>query len=372
MSVFDFQDSRTTGGENQNKNMFAELFKFRPERYERTLNQTTTPGTNAAIPIDLLSLFEKLPEAANKKAERKNESAPDNRGTRYDATSADIKAIFPELAHRITGRAGEPISLHDIGKALGDPKIRGRDAQVLVALKLSFDKIARLDSSNLEKPKNNRTLSAKSIDALDRLVSQRRSNQLQDKDALGLLESLDDAMVRTSDSVKSTVRTLYRDQAKPLESLVPDAVQQAGIGNCYFYGALAALAAANPDEIRKMIRENQDGSYKVKFPGQKEIDVAAPSDAEITLYPKAGQFGSWVWVMEKAYGQYCMKDPSALAFRRLLGRDDSPVPQEHTEGPSFLDGGLRILTGKPINHVWNARPDDLHAQLSELMLEKPR
>ena len=42
-------------------------------------------------------------------------------------------------------------------------------------------------------------------------------------------------------------------------------IHQAGAGDCYFLAALAAVAAQDPDAIRDMIQDNEDGTYSVRF-----------------------------------------------------------------------------------------------------------
>lgn len=42
-------------------------------------------------------------------------------------------------------------------------------------------------------------------------------------------------------------------------------VLQGQIGNCYFPSAMAAIAHADPEAIKRLIRENDDGSYTVSF-----------------------------------------------------------------------------------------------------------
>ncbi len=45
----------------------------------------------------------------------------------------------------------------------------------------------------------------------------------------------------------------------------PDDVRQGRLGDCYFMAALASVAARAPDKLREMIRDNNNGTYDVRF-----------------------------------------------------------------------------------------------------------
>lgn len=127
----------------------------------------------------------------------------------------------------------------------------------------------------------------------------------------------------------------------------PEIVDQGQIGDCYFPGSLAAVASALPEEAKRMVRDNGDGTYTVTF---KERDWSTPStfkDVPITvdgdLYvrswggPLYGSGGKdrgektmelWFPLLEKAYatwkGSYDSIGNGGRAhevFREVLGRD---------------------------------------------------
>lgn len=149
-------------------------------------------------------------------------------------------------------------------------------------------------------------------------------------------------------------------------------MKQHWIGNCYFYAAVGSLLATDPNAVRKLITEERDGTFTVRFPGRKVINVKAPSEAEIFLFRKPGQTGVWMWVLEKAYGEYCKSDPGWQEWRKHLGRKETSVPQENTEGPSLMDDGLQVLTGKPIEWVFNLPQKRMIERLESLFSESPR
>jgi Calpain family cysteine protease len=92
-----------------------------------------------------------------------------------------------------------------------------------------------------------------------------------------------------------------------------DAIQ-ATVADCYFVAALASLAQKNPQAIYNAVRDNQDGTYSVRFfrtvlgvhrPVYVTVDddVAAIDDFKPyarALDPKE----QWVAVFEKAYAKF--------------------------------------------------------------------
>lgn len=256
----------------------------------------------------------------------------------------DLPVLFDKLKERI-GTKNDYLTQAEIDKALGDPAIKGSEAQALVALKQHFGRIAALNDDGKE--------------TADRITKADVAK------AIGIKE-ISESMEATRKVVRDAKRTLYADDTKPTDSINHKAVVQAGIGNCYYFAALASLADLSPKSIADMITTNKDGTYTVTFPGKKPVTVKGPTDAELTLFPKPTNEGVWVHVMEKAYGELCMNDSLYRALRQLRGMKESVIPQEHTNGGSALDAGLRVLTNKSIGWTWSlSGPKALHEGLSD-------
>ena len=102
-----------------------------------------------------------------------------------------------------------------------------------------------------------------------------------------------------------------------------DDVRQGAIGNCYFPAAMAAVAAARPDIIKNMIKDNGDGTYTVKFtPNSSYGGASRPVEIKVDgdLYARSyggpiygGSLGGstapdkmelWFPLIEKAYAQW--------------------------------------------------------------------
>jgi hypothetical protein len=137
---------------------------------------------------------------------------------------------------------------------------------------------------------------------------------------------------------------LYSDANRPVNSIVPDAIKQGSIGDCYFLAAVGSLAKIDPQAIQDMIKENGDGTYTVTFPGapNEPITVAAPTDSELKKFAHDSCcYGTWVPVLEKAYGTYCQKHWWRRTVFNLGGGD---APSEGADGGSYFHSGLSIIT----------------------------
>jgi len=102
----------------------------------------------------------------------------------------------------------------------------------------------------------------------------------------------------------------------------PDDVRQGAIGNCYFPAALAAVAAARPEIIQNMIKDNGDGTYTVKFnsanswSGGRPVEIKVDGDLYVRSFGGpiyGGSLGGstapdkmelWFPLIEKAYAQW--------------------------------------------------------------------
>ncbi len=309
-------------------------------------------------PRAALCLIDLLPPP-ERKAERKL-SEPEK------TSAADMKPGFAELEKALHAKNPGKLSLDEIGKGISDPAIAGSAAQILVVLKTKFDKLERLDQPAHNKEKY---ISSKAIDKFDEMQRQVKAGERKDEYAVKLVNEVESVMKQVHETSKKTVHALYADEKNPLKSLKLENVRQASIGNCYFYGAVGAVLSSDPAMIKNLITDNKNGTYTVKFPGQTPETVKAISEAEMFLFPKPGQDGTWMWALEKAYGQHCMK--SDHAFRKVVGYPDTPVPQDHTNGPSLDDAGLKILTGRGTRWQWNTNEEKMAAKLKDLTSETP-
>lgn len=112
-------------------------------------------------------------------------------------------------------------------------------------------------------------------------------------------------------------------------------IHQGNLDDCWFVAVVIALARFRPDELRRLVRPNPDGTFDVTFPGRRPVRGVSVSDEEVAGYrrPHHGPNGLLLPVLEKAYG--------------LLLRPHSPRPFEAINRPAVRAGkGIRLLTGR--------------------------
>ncbi len=104
------------------------------------------------------------------------------------------------------------------------------------------------------------------------------------------------------------------------QGIAPEAVRQGRLGSCYFHAVVAALADTHPESLRRMIRENSDGTYRVEF-ADGRAEIAYPEDIRYSReigYDLSD--GWWVAVLFRAYAQKVLRRSLADAI------DQSDMP----------------------------------------------
>lgn len=166
--------------------------------------------------------------------------------------------------------------------------------------------------------------------------------------------------------------SLYADADNPLKSISIDAVKQQSIGNCYFEASLASLVQARPNDVLKMIKDNEDGTYTVTFPGapNEPITVKKPTEAELGIYNAASEYGVWANVIEKAFGKYRQE-------HNELQKDstDQRTPTDGADGGGPISEAMTILSPKPSQIEWcdGKEDDEIFAKFKDALGdERPR
>jgi hypothetical protein len=208
------------------------------------------------------------------------------------------------------------LSRSELEKVAQDPKVKGLDAAVLMSLLSNLDEIQAL--SNDEYGFENDGITGKDLGELRKLGDKAELNQKVVGTAGWGLQ-------------KSQTSTDLFDQDGPNY----DAVKQGSLGSCEFLSAAVALAKRDPEAIKKMISDNGDGSYTVRFPGSKDPIRVTLSDAELGRAATAGKDGRWIGVLEKAYGQF-------MNQRTLLPSDSPQLATESQPGRI----AMKALTGR--------------------------
>lgn len=229
------------------------------------------------------------------------------------------------------------ISGDELQTAAAEPNLSEQDKKVLEFLKAKRSEIE--EASNDETGDENDGITAKDMETYT-------DQSLSAVSGAELVGGVAGTLWRTSESQKAEISMdLYANPENPIENIKPDAVKQGTIGNCYLEAAMASVAATDPESIKKMIKDNGDGTYTVTFPGAPDepITVSAPTSQEMGLYNRGSKEGTWASVLEKAYGQYV----NASIWRRgIFNLDGGDTPQEAADGGELGDGTLKLLTGR--------------------------
>jgi len=121
----------------------------------------------------------------------------------------------------------------------------------------------------------------------------------------------------------------------------PSGVDQTLLGDCWFQSAVASMAGSDKgrQQISQMIKGNDDGSYTVTFPGDKDHPVTVSND-EVNENDKIKDSAEWARVLQAAI---LKKNP-----------DQANNGSHNIKGDLIVDHGgdklsLQLLTGQNIN-----------------------
>ena len=111
-------------------------------------------------------------------------------------------------------------------------------------------------------------------------------------------------------------------------------LEQGYIGNCYFIASLASLVARDPGAIKRMMKDNGDGTVTVRFYDKSVDDIGMSGTPEgicVTVdktipirtwqdtkfcYTPYSRGALWVKMMEKAYAAVRVKSSGEIVVRR--------------------------------------------------------
>jgi hypothetical protein len=226
----------------------------------------------------------------------------------------DARAVFTKVD---TNKDGY-LTTRELNKAMDAPQIKKGEAAAVGAMQESVDDIE--DLSNDERFLETKGITRKDLDQFDRLKSDSHIHS-----------TASGTYATATWRIDAANRELY---PKGANSVRGDAIDQGNLGDCYFLASVAGQANRDPDSIRKMIKDNGNGTYTVTFANRKPITINAPTDAEIGRYSTGTDDGMWVRILEKAYVH--ARDRS-----RLIKAAD---PYKAVEG-GFLFQGQGAMTG---------------------------
>lgn len=138
--------------------------------------------------------------------------------------------------------------------------------------------------------------------------------------------------------IQSTPRGLFLDETPDL-----DRARQGPLGDCFLVAPVGGALMRDPESIRRMITELEDGGYRVSFPSGRVVEFPALTDAELALTSSTGDEGIWLAVLEKALG--------------TLWIEVSPDRHTMLSATDAIAGGgtttsiIRLFTGHEVRHM---------------------
>ena len=97
----------------------------------------------------------------------------------------------------------------------------------------------------------------------------------------------------------------------------PEAATQGTAPSCGFLATTFSELQKDPSLATRMISETENGRLSVRFPGMEQgIEVAPVTDTEKALFSTAGDNGTWITVLEKAWGSHLAGRNPLAAFEK--------------------------------------------------------
>lgn len=268
-------------------------------------------GENSPWKDELLSTVDSKQASA-----QQQEVSPEK--TLADIVRANESAIDADRDGKITQT--------ELNRAVSNSKLDTDASAVVVALTKNYQALSELSYENIL------WSSSLTLADLDRYASLAMSCETKTKEQQQLTESVDFALKETYAQSERAGQKLFG----PDDQISPKAVSQGGIGDCAYLAILAGMASTDHGRqmIRDMIRPEGDG-YVVTFADGQSVSVEKPTPAELTLYAHSNGNGTWVAVLEKAYGKLLAEkhNGDVLAPHLSANECEKYIPQKTlTEG----------------------------------------
>lgn len=144
-------------------------------------------------------------------------------------------------------------------------------------------------------------------------------------------------------------------------------IKQGAMGDCYFISALASVVVRNPGAIKRMMKDNGDGTVTVRFFKKNDdsdyaekvesltgicvtVSKTIPERVEQDSKQRKDSYSKgalWVKMMEKAYA--AIRKPESGRIR--VKKKGEPIDYKNLEAGHFQDA-IRHLTGEDIEEHW--------------------
>ncbi|MBX9724627.1 MAG: hypothetical protein K2X81_24695, partial [Candidatus Obscuribacterales bacterium] len=166
------------------------------------------------------------------------------------------------------------LTKQELAESVKNPSTRGKDLESVTLLYTFWDQFTAVAG------KKDMVLSRDDINQAASKVEEPFKSL--DYNAFAIAMAVPRAIERARNSENYDSNLLYANVDEPLKSITPEAIHQGYIGDCVFEAVLSSMAQSRPALIKEMIKDNDDGTYTVTFPGasDKPVTVSAPTVAE--------------------------------------------------------------------------------------------
>jgi hypothetical protein len=237
-------------------------------------------------------------------------------------TPADVDQVqkkYNELSKKLDQDGDGFVTKRELVRMVNDKNVKGEDAALVGTLLNKYFDIC--DAGDDEFLKDDDGITAKDIKNLGSVEK---------------LKNLDSSYFYYSSKINSAFSLRKPDGSLKIPTKASEInykdIQQGSNGDCYFLAALTSLAQRYPQKIVDMLKDNNNGTYTVKF-ADKAVTINSPTDTELGMY---AQGGSWVPIIEKAYAHY--RNDKNL----ILNMTD---PYDASDGAYQIGRAIKELTG---------------------------
>lgn len=262
-----------------------------------------------------------------------------------DLGDRTARQLLRDFATIDTDRDGA-IEPAEIDRAIANPRVRGATADAVVAVKTNvYDRMVRDEAIRQGTSSTNRGLLGPILgpladEGLRRIGVTRRGMTRAD---LTDLVNNPRRQASSNELDGSMDYAASRRAATPNRNAVFNTgfvstfqVSQGSIGDCYYLAAVASYAHMRGPELRGRIQPNRNGGATIRFGENTRITVSAPTDGELGYMASSRGNGTWLTLMEKAYGQ--LRNNQAWFGRTTVAADAA-------DGGGLVTAGIKALTG---------------------------
>lgn len=275
--------------------------------------------------------------------------------------------LYPQsqtLFGRIDKTGKGYITNEDVDQAILDQSIKGQDAETLYVLKTMFGDLAQTPPGG----------GAPRITLMD-------LEKFHKNPPPHLAQAVNEKIAHARKFLKTVNRELYPSgtQQQSLDKM--RGVHQMGRGNCYLLSGYGSWAAINPNHVRSIITDNGVNAngirtYTVAFPGTPGETYIVEDLTEVGLLVNEveADTGTWLVILERAYGQVMRKHPHVRWFQRWMhGLNNKVLPEDLTDEGSMRSDGLRLLTDAKTmtvrQRLWSVNKDLIEKEIGNFLID---